>query len=106
MLNRFVSEDTFDYRVSETPRIVGGYVLRTAFTEEELYKIPGFGFHLMSPKPKDNLLCDVQTTFTQEQEIFEVDDKDGISYKIGIPCPLYPESYTIMYKSLGKSWVG
>ena len=33
VLNRYISEDTFDYQVSQTPRIVGGYVLRAAFTE-------------------------------------------------------------------------
>ena len=50
-LTKFISQDVFDLYNPSTPRMVGGFVLRRAFTEEELYKDVGFGFHLLMPSP-------------------------------------------------------
>jgi len=75
-----------------------------------MYKVVGYGFHLIIPRPsslgKDNLDCVYQKKFTPNQEIFDVSAKDGKKYRIGIPCPLYPDSYTLLYKPLARSWKG
>ena len=51
VLTTFISQDTYNYDEEMTPKLVGGYVLRKSYTEEELYKTIGFGFHLIIPKP-------------------------------------------------------
>ena len=51
VLNKLISQDMFDLYRPDTPKVVGGFILRQSFTEEELYKIPGFGFHLLMPSP-------------------------------------------------------
>ena len=78
-----------------------------------MFKNIGFGFHLLIPAPaqKDRgikgLKCAEQKQFVlPKQEIFNVVDKDGVHFKIGIPCTLYPETFVIRYFPLGKTLLG
>lgn len=51
VLTHFISQDIYNYYEKETPTMVGGFILRKAFTEEEIYKGVGYGFHLIIPRP-------------------------------------------------------
>ena len=108
VLTQLVSQDTFDYNKANFPQIVGGYVLRKTMSEEELYTVAGFGFHLLSQKPgtgKPNL-CG-QSMKEREQVIYEVEEYgSGEIKKIGLPCLAYEESYTSYYKILAGTWLG
>lgn len=47
LLSVLIGEDTFSLTKFDTPKIVGGHVLRNLFTEEGLLQEVGFGFHLL-----------------------------------------------------------
>ena len=51
LLNSIITQDTLDYTVSGIPMMVGGGALRKVFTDEEVFKSVGFGFHLIIPRP-------------------------------------------------------
>ena len=71
--------------------MTGGYVVRRAFTEDEIFKKVGFGFHLLSPHPSyEPILCATQKDFRADQKIYDVKDTKGKRFQIGIPCTIYP----------------
>lgn len=37
--------------MTDFPKIVGGFVLRKALTDKELFQVAGYGFQLFSQKP-------------------------------------------------------
>ena len=112
VLTRFLSQDIFDFYNTGTPGMVGGFVIRESFTEEEVYKNIGFGFQLLFPAPAQGnrkikgARCPYEKKTRPDQEIFEVADKEGKQYKVPIPCLIYPEAFIIMYFPLAKTWVG
>ena len=79
--------------------------MRKSFTEEEIFKKVGFGFHLLSPHPSHKpILCATETDFRKDQKVYDVQDTKGKRFRIGIPCTIYPETYSIFYKPLAGSW--
>ena len=71
VIKTFISQDIFDLYSTTTSRMVGGFTLRKSFTEKELYKNVGFGFHLFMPAPASGgvrgIKCAEQETFTDDQ---------------------------------------
>ena len=108
LITSFLDQDIYNYQNSNrTPKMVGGFSLRKAFSEEELYTYIGFGFHLIIPKTESpSSFCETQKQFTKDQKVFPVVDRDGRKFNIGLPCREYPESYVIFYRSLSRTWVG
>lgn len=54
VLTELINQDKFDYRAHDFPKIVGGFILRQALTDTELFTAVGFGFQLFSQKPGTN----------------------------------------------------
>lgn len=50
-LTELISQDTFNFKAYNFPKIVGGFVLRHSLTDLELFTQVGFGFQLFSQKP-------------------------------------------------------
>lgn len=50
-LTELIREEKFDFKATDFPKIVGGFVLRKALTENELFQGTGYGFQLFSQKP-------------------------------------------------------
>ena len=100
VLMGFVNVEGFDYTY---PTMIDGFLPNHAFSEEQFYTIPGFGFQLTNPMPasgnNEHSKCELQTLFTEDQEVFEVTEMNE-TLKIGIPCGEYPQTYALVYKAL------
>ena len=89
--------------------MTGGAVVRKVFTDEELFTIVGFGYHLFIPRPSTGGIndCGKVNNFGSDQEIFEITDpRNRRVYRLSIPCKEYPEAYILSYKPLASSWKG
>lgn len=50
-LTQLISEEKFNFKAFNFPKIVGGYVLRKSLTTYEMFTQVGYGFQLFSQKP-------------------------------------------------------
>jgi len=92
-LTEIISEEKFDFRAFDFPKIVGGFALRKALTEVDLFQGTGYGFQLFSQKPgtgKPNLCSTHNSDPKSGGEIFNVNDhQTGKMFTISIPCEIY-----------------
>ena len=66
ILTKFISQDTLNLDSTNFEKIVGGYVVRRSFTEEELYKNVGFGLQLLMPRPSQENIYDIKCAYQEK----------------------------------------
>ena len=89
LITEILAQDTINYDEKLFPRTAGAYVMRKAINDKELFTTLSFGFQLLSPRPFDpNPVrnCGFPKTLSPDQEVFEIEDKSGNKFTVGIPC--------------------